>query len=182
MEEEEPKNKGKKEIKAEAKAKGKKGEKAEAAEEDEEVEEGGEEEEEEEEEESKGKMKSEEDRQKGQKAALKEAASTKGGGNSKKALKKALKGMDKQRDGEYGVTRGVDFKGVDVVVNFDLPRTLRAYTHRVGRTARAGQSGTALSLVAPGEVARIEGLAAKQAARGLSVVQPLPFNLSQVTI
>jgi hypothetical protein len=50
-----------------------------------------------------------------QKAALKEAANTKGGGKSKKALKKALKSMDKQRDGEYGVTRGVDFKGVDVV-------------------------------------------------------------------
>ena len=61
------------------------------------------------------------------------------GGSRKKALKKAIKGMNKQRDAEYGVTRGVDFKGVDVVVNFDLPRTLRAYTHRVGRTARAGQ-------------------------------------------
>ena len=66
------------------------------------------------------------------------------------------------------------------MVNFDLPRTLRAYTHRVGRTARAGQSGTALSLVGPEEVARIEGLAAKQAARNMPVVQPLPFNLSQV--
>ena len=149
----------------------------EEAEEDEEEED---EEDEKEQEKRSRKAKSEEDRVAQQKAALKEAATTKGGGKSKKALKKALRAMDKQRDGEYGVTRGVDFKGVDVVVNFDLPRTLRAYTHRVGRTARAGQSGTALSLVGPDDVARIEGLAAKQAARNLPVVQPLPFNLSQV--
>ena len=45
---------------------------------------------------------------------------------------------------------------------------------------RRMSSGTALSLVGPEEVARIEGLAAKQAARGLAVVQPLPFNLAQV--
>ena len=134
----------------------------------------------EEQEESADRMASEEDRVQGQRAILDVANKAKSGAKSKQTLKKAIKSMDKKRDREYGVSRGVDFKGVDVVVNFDLPRTLRAYTHRVGRTARAGQSGTALSLVGPDEAARIEGLAAKQAARGDSVVQPLPFNLSQV--
>ncbi|EKX40607.1 hypothetical protein GUITHDRAFT_46656, partial [Guillardia theta CCMP2712] len=81
---------------------------------------------------------------------------------------------------DYGVMRGVDFKLVDAVVNFELPRTLRAYTHRVGRTARAGQNGTALSLVSPEEVGRLEGLAGKQAERGMQVIEPLPFNLQQV--
>lgn len=53
------------------------------------------------------------------------------------------------RDAEYGVARGVDFVDVACVLNFDLPRSARAYTHRVGRTARAGRSGIALSYVVP---------------------------------
>ena len=64
------------------------------------------------------------------------------------------KGMPKKRrrvkpDNEYGVARGVDFLDVACVLNFDLPTSARAYTHRVGRTARAGRSGTALSFVLP---------------------------------
>jgi len=52
-------------------------------------------------------------------------------------------------DKEYGVTRGVDFVDVACVLNFDLPTTSRSYTHRVGRTARAGRTGMALSFVVP---------------------------------
>jgi len=48
---------------------------------------------------------------------------------------------------EYGVSRGVDFKGVQTVVNFDFPATAKSYIHRVGRTARGGAKGSALSLV-----------------------------------
>ncbi|CAM9192044.1 unnamed protein product, partial [Ectocarpus fasciculatus] len=48
----------------------------------------------------------------------------------------------------YGVSRGIDFQGVNFVINFDLPKTAAAYTHRIGRTARGGASGTALSFVA----------------------------------
>ena len=52
---------------------------------------------------------------------------------------------------DFGVVRGVDFKDVRTVVNFDLPTSITAYVHRVGRTGRAGQQGTAVSLVAPTE-------------------------------
>lgn len=48
---------------------------------------------------------------------------------------------------ESGVSRGVDFKLVDVVINFDLPRTAATYVHRVGRTARGKAVGTAISFV-----------------------------------
>jgi ATP-dependent RNA helicase DDX56/DBP9 len=65
--------------------------------------------------------------------------------HSKKSVKKRRKGKDR----EYGVTRGVDFVDVSCVLNFDLPSSSRAYTHRVGRTARAGRTGMALSFVLP---------------------------------
>lgn len=50
-------------------------------------------------------------------------------------------------DADYGVSRGVDFRDVAVVFNFDLPASAIQYRHRVGRTARAGKSGTALTFV-----------------------------------
>ncbi|OKL60900.1 hypothetical protein UA08_03222 [Talaromyces atroroseus] len=44
-------------------------------------------------------------------------------------------------------SRGIDFVGLDVVINYDVPTSLTTYVHRVGRTARAGRSGHAWSLV-----------------------------------
>ena len=43
--------------------------------------------------------------------------------------------------------RGIDIPGLQVVVNYDLPRSTDGYVHRIGRTARAGASGIAISFV-----------------------------------
>lgn len=43
--------------------------------------------------------------------------------------------------------RGLDIKGVDMVVNYDLPQDAESYVHRIGRTGRAGATGQAFSLV-----------------------------------
>ena len=43
--------------------------------------------------------------------------------------------------------RGLDIPSVDAVISFDAPKTLASYLHRVGRTARAGKKGTALTFM-----------------------------------
>ena len=46
--------------------------------------------------------------------------------------------------------RGIDIVQLPVVVNYDLPRATTDYTHRIGRTGRAGESGTAISFISAG--------------------------------
>ena len=50
-------------------------------------------------------------------------------------------------DVDSSFARGIDFTSASTVINFDLPPTSTGYLHRVGRTARAGHSGMALSFV-----------------------------------
>lgn len=52
--------------------------------------------------------------------------------------------------------RGIDIDHLTHVVNYDLPQDQDAYTHRIGRTGRAGRKGTAVSLVIPREVRLLE--------------------------
>lgn len=57
----------------------------------------------------------------------------------------------RQKVDPASMARGIDFTNAASVINFDLPSTPTSYMHRVGRTARAGQSGLALSFVVPKE-------------------------------
>ena len=56
--------------------------------------------------------------------------------------------------------RGIDVDGIDHVVNFDLPNVPEDYVHRIGRTARAGATGDALSLVSPEDHPHVRGIEA----------------------
>lgn len=59
------------------------------------------------------------------------------------------------------VARGIDIPSLDHVVNYDLPPSVAGYVHRVGRTARAGRSGRAWTLVDDGESGWFWGKIAK---------------------
>ena len=45
------------------------------------------------------------------------------------------------------LARGIDIDNVECVISYDQPRYIRTYIHRVGRTARAGKSGTSITLI-----------------------------------
>ena len=47
--------------------------------------------------------------------------------------------------------RGIDFKGINCVINVDMPTSLASYIHRIGRTGRAGQTGRAVTLFTENE-------------------------------
>ena len=62
--------------------------------------------------------------------------------------------MDAFRDNKLQIlvasdvaARGLDIKNVDLIVNYDLPKTSQEYVHRIGRTARAGCEGKVISLL-----------------------------------
>jgi ATP-dependent RNA helicase RhlE len=54
--------------------------------------------------------------------------------------------------------RGIDIDLLPLVVNFDLPQVAEDYVHRIGRTARAGQSGIAVSLVSADEAGQLHAI------------------------
>lgn len=51
--------------------------------------------------------------------------------------------------------RGIDVKGITHVINYELPDDVEVYTHRSGRTGRAGSNGVSVSIVTPKEVYRL---------------------------
>jgi len=65
-----------------------------------------------------------------------------------------LESLEKFRDGEYDylmctdlAARGLDILGINVIVNYIMPKKIEAYVHRVGRTARWGNIGTSISFI-----------------------------------
>lgn len=87
----------------------------------------------------------------------------------------------KGKDPEFSVSRGIDFQNVAAVINFDVPDTVESYIHRVGRTARADNPGTALTLALPEEqesLARIED--ALTGDNGESMLQPYKFCMEEI--
>jgi ATP-dependent RNA helicase RhlE len=56
------------------------------------------------------------------------------------------------------MARGIDVEGISHVINYELPNDPQSYVHRIGRTARAGAVGTALSFCDASEVVMLKGI------------------------
>ncbi|MEQ9643692.1 MAG: DEAD/DEAH box helicase [Alphaproteobacteria bacterium] len=69
--------------------------------------------------------------------------------------------------------RGIDVDGVSHVINYELPTDPESYVHRIGRTARAGADGVAISFCAPGEHEQLRGIE-RLLKRRLTVVGAAP--------
>ncbi|KAL2551676.1 DEAD-box ATP-dependent RNA helicase 16 [Forsythia ovata] len=68
------------------------------------------------------------------------------------AGKKFKRHPKRKLDGEFGVVRGIDFKNVHTVINYEMPQSAAGYVHRIGRTGRAYNTGASVSLVSPEEM------------------------------
>jgi ATP-dependent RNA helicase DeaD len=81
--------------------------------------------------------------------------------------------------------RGIDVSDVTHVINYNLPEDVENYTHRTGRTARAGKSGIAIAIITPKDTSRIKDIermikkqfTKKEVPNGLDVCEKQLFNL-----
>ncbi|MBK8971353.1 MAG: DEAD/DEAH box helicase [Hahellaceae bacterium] len=68
-----------------------------------------------------------------------------------RALASFRTGQDKVMVATDVAARGLDIEGLDLVVNYDIPRSGSDYLHRIGRTGRGGEAGLAISFVTPND-------------------------------
>lgn len=84
------------------------------------------------------------------------------GNKSQSARERALSAFEEGRVRVLVATdiaaRGIDIDGVTHVINYDLPNIPESYVHRIGRTARAGAEGAAISMCDAEEVAHLAGI------------------------
>ncbi len=84
------------------------------------------------------------------------------GNKSQNARQKALDNFSRGRARVLVATdlasRGIDVRGVTHVINFELPADAESYVHRIGRTARAGASGIAISFCDGSERGQLKGI------------------------
>ena len=94
--------------------------------------------------------------------------------------------MNKFRNGNIDIlvatdvaARGLDIDGVDVIINYDVPQNADDYTHRIGRTARAGKTGFAFTLVSKDEIPRFNNI--KKSNRGIVEKKvPTPGEINEI--
>ncbi|XP_008547010.3 probable ATP-dependent RNA helicase DDX52 [Microplitis demolitor] len=67
------------------------------------------------------------------------------------------------------MSRGIDFKGVNLVINYDFPPSAISYVHRIGRTGRAGHKGKAITFFTESDTTNLRSIAVVMRASGCEV-------------
>ena len=78
------------------------------------------------------------------------------------------------------MARGIDVSHVEWIINFDLPQEIESYTHRIGRTGRAGKIGYSISLVRPNEIEHIREIAFRTKSKIDEMTLPSKEEINQV--
>jgi len=85
--------------------------------------------------------------------------------HANRSLGQRREALDGFRNGKYRVliatdiaARGIDVKGIELVINYDLPDNAEDYVHRIGRTGRAGAAGHAISFATPDQRGDVYGI------------------------
>ncbi|MEK9186659.1 MAG: DEAD/DEAH box helicase [Patescibacteria group bacterium] len=85
--------------------------------------------------------------------------------HSNRSLGQRREALEGFRNGKYRVliatdiaARGIDVKGIELVLNYDLPQSPEDYVHRIGRTARLGEPGHAISFATPDQRGNVRGI------------------------
>ena len=79
------------------------------------------------------------------------------------------------------LARGIDFKHVNMVINYDLPTTPVSYIHRIGRTGRAGRLGEAVTFFTENDIAHLRSIANVMKLSGCDVPDWM-LNIKQVML
>jgi len=105
------------------------------------------------------------------------------GNKSQNARQKALQGFKTGKLRALVATdiaaRGIDVEGVTHVINFDLPNEPESYVHRIGRTARAGATGVAISFCDHEERAYLNDIE-KTIRQTVPVFEEHPYHLAEI--
>ncbi|KAL5753186.1 hypothetical protein ACOSQ2_023693 [Xanthoceras sorbifolium] len=99
-------------------------------------------------------------------------------GRSHVESRKSRKRAKTKLDSEFGVVRGIDFKNVHTVINFEMPQDAAGYVHRIGRTGRAYNTGASVSLVSPDEMEifeEIKSLLGDAENKDTNIIAPFPL-------
>ena len=85
--------------------------------------------------------------------------------HSNRSLNQRKEALEGFKRGKYRVlvatdiaSRGIDVKGIELVINYDLPDDHENYIHRIGRTGRAGREGRAITFAMPDQGGEIKGI------------------------